>query len=235
MQMKKYLIGIIMLVLILSVSLPVLILTINHYGSAEGADGATYPYSSQFVASKNSDKYHYPGCPRANQILKENRICFDTPEEAIAAGYHPCKVCNPPTSSSQMKQQTVSTNLDKSKFGESGIAHVIDGDTIDVAGVGRVRLADIDCPEPNAEGGIKAKDFTKKYCEGKKVYLDIDDINVTDRYDRFVAVVYAPYNDGYVNLNQLLLKKGYAKADDYPNEFNPNGWVKNPLEVVKIN
>jgi len=55
--------------------------------------------SSYFVGSKNSDVYHYPSCRYAKRIKPENRVYFDTPEEAIAAGYHPCKVCKPPTSS----------------------------------------------------------------------------------------------------------------------------------------
>jgi exonuclease III len=51
------------------------------------------------VGSKNSDVYHYPDCRYAKNIKSGNKICFDTPEDAVAAGYHPCKVCNPPSKS----------------------------------------------------------------------------------------------------------------------------------------
>jgi len=38
----------------------------------------------------------------------------------------------------------------------------------------------------------------------------------------------------YVNLNQLLLKEGYAEARDYPNEFNPDEWIGSPLEFIAL-
>jgi hypothetical protein len=60
---------------------------------------STIDASPRFVGSKNSDVYHYEDCYYVDRIKPENLIYFDTPEEAIAAGYHPCKVCNPPESS----------------------------------------------------------------------------------------------------------------------------------------
>lgn len=46
-----------------------------------------------YVGSLDSDKYHNPGCRFAENILPENEIWFDTEEEAQAAGYEPCGVC----------------------------------------------------------------------------------------------------------------------------------------------
>ncbi|KAF5429993.1 Endonuclease YncB, thermonuclease family [Candidatus Methanophagaceae archaeon] len=75
----------------------------------------------------------------------------------------------------------------------------------------------------------------KGLCEGKEVYLDIDDIHIIDKYGRIVAVVYIHYNETHrVNLNQLLLIEGYAEAKDYPNEFNPDVWMESPLEYVDM-
>jgi hypothetical protein len=37
-----------------------------------------------------------------------------------------------------------------------------------------------------------------------------------------------------VNLNQLLLKEGYAEARDYPNEFNPDVWQRSSLEYIAL-
>ncbi|MDD5023425.1 MAG: Ada metal-binding domain-containing protein, partial [Candidatus ainarchaeum sp.] len=54
---------------------------------------------TKFVASKNSNKYHYAWCRWAQKIKPSNLVEFSTPEEAIAAGNIPCKVCNPPTKS----------------------------------------------------------------------------------------------------------------------------------------
>jgi endonuclease YncB( thermonuclease family) len=99
-----------------------------------------------------------------------------------------------------------------SKLGESGIVTtVIDGDTIEVEEVGRIRFADINTPEIDTEEGKAAKEYVKGLCEGKEVYLDIDDFHIIDKYGRIVAVVYIPYNETHrVNLNQLLLIEGYA-------------------------
>jgi len=47
------------------------------------------------VASKESNVYHKPSCRYAEKIKSENKIWFDSPAEARAAGYRPCEVCNP--------------------------------------------------------------------------------------------------------------------------------------------
>jgi hypothetical protein len=49
-----------------------------------------------YVGSTESDKYHYPDCRYAQQIKPENLVRFNSVEEALAAGYEPCKSCNPP-------------------------------------------------------------------------------------------------------------------------------------------
>ena len=126
--------------------------------------------------------------------------------------------------------------LNTTKFGESGIViKVVDGDTFDVEDVGRIRLADVNTPEMDTEEGKEAKEYVKGLCFQKKVYLDIDDLYITGKYGRIIAVVYVPYNEThYVNLNQLFLKEGYAEAKDYPNEFNPDDWIGSPLEYIAL-
>jgi methylphosphotriester-DNA--protein-cysteine methyltransferase len=49
-----------------------------------------------FVGSKNSNVYHYPSCYHVQAIKPQNLITFDTLADACAAGYRPCKDCNPP-------------------------------------------------------------------------------------------------------------------------------------------
>lgn len=56
-------------------------------------------YTGPVVGSKNSNVYHYPGCSEANKILPENLVTFPTIAAACAAGYRPCKVCDPPACS----------------------------------------------------------------------------------------------------------------------------------------
>ena len=48
-----------------------------------------------YVASDDSDKYHYPSCRWAKEINKENLISFSSVDEAKAAGYVSCGTCHP--------------------------------------------------------------------------------------------------------------------------------------------
>ena|SRR3989338_5873160 len=49
--------------------------------------------TGKYVASKSGTKYHYPWCPGASQIKEANKIYFNTPDAAIAAGYGPAANC----------------------------------------------------------------------------------------------------------------------------------------------
>lgn len=46
-----------------------------------------------YVASKNGTSYHLPNCPGAKQIKPENKIEFNSKEEAEKAGYKPAANC----------------------------------------------------------------------------------------------------------------------------------------------
>jgi phage FluMu protein Com len=48
-----------------------------------------------FIAYYASDKFHFPDCRWAWKIKKENRINFENREQALKAGYKPCRVCKP--------------------------------------------------------------------------------------------------------------------------------------------
>lgn len=49
----------------------------------------------RYVGSTQSDKFHYATCQHAKKILSENKIWFETREDAFAKGYSPCGVCKP--------------------------------------------------------------------------------------------------------------------------------------------
>lgn len=49
--------------------------------------------TSNYIGNKNSLAFHRPTCP--NLPLEKNRVYFETRNEAILNGYHPCKNCNP--------------------------------------------------------------------------------------------------------------------------------------------
>jgi len=102
---------------------------------------------------------------------------------------------------------------------------VIDGDTFDAFPSGRVRLADINAPELDEAGGHEAKEALTNLVLNKKVYLDVDDLYVMDKYNRLICVVYVDYNSTHVlNVNKWLIENGYAEIADYDNEFDPSTW-----------
>ena len=48
-----------------------------------------------YIASVNSDVFHHSWCHYVDRIKDYNKIYFSSREEAIAAGYRPCEICNP--------------------------------------------------------------------------------------------------------------------------------------------
>lgn len=92
---------------------------------------------------------------------------------------------------------------------------VIDSNTIQVYGVGRVQLIQVSTPDKEPEIS-EAKNFVIDKCLGKTVYLDIDDENPTDKYDRTLAIVYT--ND--TDINKELIDNDLAKISYFtPSEF----------------
>ena len=53
---------------------------------------------AEFWGSIKTNKYHYPSCKKAKKIKPLHLVIFTSPEDAIKAGYIPCKVCKPPVS-----------------------------------------------------------------------------------------------------------------------------------------
>jgi len=94
------------------------------------------------------------------------------------------------------------------------VERVVDGDTIIVEGVGRVRLIGVDTPEtvhPNRPVeffGKEASAFTKGLLEGKRVRLEYDQER-QDRYGRTLAYVYL--SDGTF-VNAEIIRRGYGHA-----------------------
>ena len=133
---------------------------------------------------------------------------------------------NSSSSSTAVPSTTTTTSSSNSNSPHAEVSgkcyKVVDGDTIDVEGVGRVRFVGVNTPERGDSGYQEAKEYVKNMCLGKTVGLDIDDAKNKDKYDRTLAVVYV----GGVNLNQELLKKGYAEVMYIPpSEFNPYKWT----------
>ncbi|MBM3143894.1 MAG: nuclease [Chloroflexi bacterium] len=107
------------------------------------------------------------------------------------------------------------------------VTSVYDGDTCTVdidLGLGtwirgeKLRLYRIDAPEirgPEHSDAIKARDFLRGLIQGKDVHV----VTIKDRkgkYGRYLAEIWAQDQDGaWVNVNDLLVEKGYAEYKEY--------------------
>ncbi len=101
------------------------------------------------------------------------------------------------------------------------VVKVIDGDTLDILGVGRVRLVGVNAPEVGERGHDEATEFLAQICLGRVVTVDVDDKAPKDHFDRILAVVMV----NGTNVNALLLTSGHAKILHLPpSEFNPHDW-----------
>lgn len=64
-------------------------------GGETAADG-TADVTGEYVLNTNTKKFHRPSCSSVAQMSPENKAAFSgSKEELIAAGYDPCKRCNP--------------------------------------------------------------------------------------------------------------------------------------------
>jgi len=93
----------------------------------------------------------------------------------------------------------------------ASVYHVVDGDTFDAFPVGRVRLADVDAPERGEAGYTEATNALKSLVLNEKVYLDVDDLNVMDSYNRIVCVVYVRNNSRHDEGNPITPSVKQAK------------------------
>lgn len=117
---------------------------------------------------------------------------------------------------SQNQTGTLTINNTTVHFEKTGkCLEVIDGNTIQVYGVGRVQLIQVDTPD--TEPGLgQAKKFVEDKCLGKTVYLDIDDEQPEDKYGRTLAIVYTDSDD----VNKELIDNGLAEISYFePSEF----------------
>lgn len=51
--------------------------------------------TSAYIGNSNTMKFHRPDCSSVSRMSDANKVEFSTRDEAIGAGYEPCKRCNP--------------------------------------------------------------------------------------------------------------------------------------------
>lgn len=63
-------------------------------GNSAGGSGSAG--GTDYVANKNTGKFHYPDCSSVKQMKESNKLYFNgTRDELISKGYDPCKKCSP--------------------------------------------------------------------------------------------------------------------------------------------
>lgn len=95
------------------------------------------------------------------------------------------------------------------------VARVIDGDTIELADVGSVRLIGIDTPERGECGFVEATEFTEERIGDRRVRYVVGE-EERDPYGRLLAYVYDP--EGRMH-NLELAEAGYAEALTIPPNY----------------
>ncbi|RKY76022.1 nuclease [candidate division KSB1 bacterium] len=81
----------------------------------------------------------------------------------------------------------------------------------------RIRLSRIDAPElrkKSREAGLRSRDFLRELILGKEIILQ----TIKDRrgrYGRYLGEIWLLKDGQYVNVNDLMLERGYAVPLEY--------------------
>ena len=95
--------------------------------------------------------------------------------------------------------------------GRARVVRVIDGDTVQLRGVGRVRLIGVDTPERGSCFEDAATRFTAARIGGRRVRYELGE-EEKDRYGRTLAYL---YRDGKMH-NVALVQRGFAETLTIP-------------------
>lgn len=91
------------------------------------------------------------------------------------------------------------------------MTRIVDGDTVHID-EDVYRLSLIDTPERGEDGYREATDALKQLCPiDSKVYYDDDSIQGSDRYGRYLGVIWCSGNDYSVTAGEYLANNGYLK------------------------
>lgn len=114
---------------------------------------------------------------------------------------------------------------DKGKCYQTTLLRVINGYTIVTQEEKSIRFSLVLAPELTEPGGMEAKEFIESICPvGSAIFIDEDDLQIKESYDRMVAKVYCKG----VILNQSLLVSNLGIIDTrYCNnsEFAQESWA----------
>ena len=89
------------------------------------------------------------------------------------------------------------------------VTNVVDGDTLDLETVGRIRLAGINAPESGECGYDNATIILEEFVLGKEVYLGRD-LEKVGKYGRILGYIYLEE----LFINAYLVEEGFVKVYD---------------------
>ena len=113
------------------------------------------------------------------------------------------------------------------------VMRVVDGDTVDLEALGRVRLIGIDAPESSMNRrtsgpeevrlGLRAKAFLARLLQGRMVWVELD-VQERDRYRRVLAYLYLEDPQGdwlyrgrrFRQVNLEMVRAGWAEVYTVP-------------------
>jgi len=102
------------------------------------------------------------------------------------------------------------------------VTSVVDGNTVILEGITRVRLIGIKAPDQDEEYGIEATDFLKTLVEGRDVYFQLDDQNPRDDLGRLRGIIYVDNK----NVNIEIVRAGLAHIfPTTPSIVGYNDWM----------
>jgi micrococcal nuclease len=116
------------------------------------------------------------------------------------------------------------------------VSRVVDGDTIELEGSGKVRYIGINAPEsvdPRRKVecfGKEASLYNKNLVEGKRVRLE-KDISNRDKYGRLLRFVYL--EDGTF-VNEALVREGYAYASPYTPDISKKDFFREGESIARM-
>jgi endonuclease YncB( thermonuclease family) len=124
---------------------------------------------------------------------------------------------NGPSQTSTYSPHSVPVGVNESQINQDvyyEVLKVIDGDTVELNTIGKVRLIGVDTPEtvhPRKKLeylGPEASRFLSELAHGKKVRIEYDDQR-KDKYGRILGYLYL--NDN-TSLNEQIIKEGFSSA-----------------------
>jgi endonuclease YncB( thermonuclease family) len=115
------------------------------------------------------------------------------------------------------------------------VVDVIDGDTIEVDGVGRVRLVGVDTPEIGDCGYDEARDQLAALVLGESVQLVPAGGDDRDRYDRLLRYVDVDGTDaGLLLIEEGLAVSRYDSRDGYAEHDREREYVRADADAAEV-